>query len=230
MNARILVVEDDPAIRAGLVEVLELADYAVITAADVPAGKRLAVGADLDLVLLDLVLPGGGDGLDVLAALRRDRPERPVIILTARGAESDRVRGLTLGADDYMVKPFGAAELLARVQAVLRRAGAKAAPVAELLHLSGCTVDLGRLVATHAEGSATLTMQEAEALRLLAARRDRAVPRDELIALLWRTQAPDLGSRAIDMMVMRLRTKLGPQGAEMLVTVRGLGYRLEVVP
>ncbi len=223
MRAHLLVVEDDHAIRAGVVEILELAGFAVSQAADFPAGRRAALGMDLDLVLLDLVMPGG-DGLDILAALRRERPALPVIILTARGAEQDRVKGLKGGADDYVVKPFGADELLARVEAVLRRAGPKAAPVPDLLHLPGLDLDLGRRTARPAGGSAVeLTEQETELLRLLAERRDRAVPREELHSLLGKGGV-DLGSRAVDMLVARLRDKIGQAGV--IVTVRGLGYRL----
>src|SRR6516225_1533270 len=118
--ARIVVVEDDPAIRRGVVDALRITGYDVVEAADGAVGLEEAVRLGVDLVLLDLLLPKR-DGLDVLAEIRKVRPTLPVIILTARGTEDDRVRGLKMGADDYVVKPFSARELLARVEAVLRR-------------------------------------------------------------------------------------------------------------
>ncbi len=227
-RAHVLVVEDDAAIRSGIVDCLELAGYQVSTAADFASGRQAATALPVDLALLDLVLPGG-DGLDILAMIRRTRPALPVVLLTARGAQHDRVRGLRAGADDYVVKPFGVDELLARVEAVLRRAGPKAAPVAEALALPGAVADLGRREVRRADGGRDdLTAQEADLLRFLAERCDRAVPRDELTGLLWRTSAPDLGSRAVDMLVLRLRPKLGDDAKcpRALLTVRGVGYRL----
>src|SRR5947208_943846 len=121
-TARIVVVEDEPAIRRGVVDLLRASGYEVAEAADGARGLEEAVRRGVDLVLLDLLLPRK-DGLVVLAELRKVRPTLPVIILTARGTEDDRVRGLKMGADDYVVKPFSARELLARVEAILRRAG-----------------------------------------------------------------------------------------------------------
>ncbi len=118
---RIVVVEDEPAIRRGVVDVLRASGYEVVEAADGACGQEEAVRLGVSLVLLDLMLPRK-DGLEVLGEVRRLRPTLPVIVLTARGSEDDRVRGLTMGADDYVVKPFSARELLARVEAVLRRA------------------------------------------------------------------------------------------------------------
>lgn len=119
-KARIVVVEDEPAIRRGVADALRLSGYEVTEAGDGALGFREGAAAGVDLVLLDLLLPKR-DGLDVLSELRRICPTRPVIILTARGSEDDRVRGLKMGADDYVVKPFSAKELIARVEAVLRR-------------------------------------------------------------------------------------------------------------
>ena len=228
MRAHILVVEDDPAIRSGIVEILDLSGFQISEAGDFPSGRRAALGMDVDLVLLDLVMPGG-DGLDILAALRQARPALPVIILTARGAEHDRVKGLKGGADDYVVKPFGADELVARVEAVLRRSGAKAAPAPELITLGGIEVDLGRRQArTGAGPGVELTEQECDLLKLLSERRDRVVPREELHSLLWKNQGVDLNSRAVDMLVARVREKLGDDARhpKLIATVRGLGYRL----
>src|SRR4051812_31130512 len=126
-KARIVVVEDEPAIRRGVSDALRITGYDVAEAADGHSGLIAASQPHVDLVLLDILLPRR-DGLDVLCDLRKTYPARPVILLTARGTEEDRVRGLKLGADDYVVKPFSARELLARVEAILRRAGPKPPP------------------------------------------------------------------------------------------------------
>src|SRR5436309_11731382 len=141
-KARIVVVEDEPAIRRGVSDALRLSGYEVTEAADGSVGLREAAADGVDLVLLDLLLPKR-DGLDVLADLRRTCPTRPVIILTARGTEDDRVRGLKMGADDYVVKPFSAKELLARVEAVLRRT-LRPAPEVRTVKVGKGTIDLQR--------------------------------------------------------------------------------------
>src|SRR5438874_9803873 len=141
-KARIVVVEDEPAIRRGVSDALRLSGYEVTEAGDGIHGLREGAAAGVDLVLLDLLLPKR-DGLDVLAELRRTCPTRPVIILTARGTEEDRVRGLKMGADDYVVKPFSAKELIARVEAVLRRT-LKAAAEVSVAHVGRGRIDLRR--------------------------------------------------------------------------------------
>ena len=226
-TARILVVEDDAAIRTGVVTCLELEGFAVATAVDAASGRRAALHGGHDLILLDLVLPGG-DGLDILAELRRHQMRVPVIIMTARGAESDRVRGLRGGADDYVVKPFGTAELLARVDAVLRRSVAAHAPVPENVTVGGATFDLGRREVHLAGAGATLTLSEQEVavLRILATHRTRAVTREELLAALAHGGGIDRSSRAVDMLMVRLRGKLGADGEAIISTVRGCGYQL----
>jgi DNA-binding response OmpR family regulator len=226
-RATILVVEDDAAIRDGVVAGLAGAGFAVRTATTHAEGVRAMPQDGIDLILLDLVLPGG-DGLDLLARLRAVRPERAVIIMTARGAEPDRVKGLRQGADDYLVKPFGLDELLARVEAVLRRAGVRLAPAGMVLRWAGGSADLARRHAMVGAAEHDLSPQEADLLRLLAERRDRAVPREELLGLLWRAGATGLTSRAIDMTVLRLREKLAddPAAPRVVATVRGVGYRL----
>lgn len=224
-TARILVVEDDAAIRAGVVTCLELEGFAVTTAVDAASGRRAALHGGHDLILLDLVLPGG-DGLDILAELRRHQVSVPVIIMTARGAESDRVRGLRGGADDYVVKPFGTAELLARVDAVLRRSVAAHAPVPENFTVGGATFDLGRREAHFGGTTITLSEQEVAVLRILATHRTRVVTREELLAALAHGGGIDRSSRAVDMLMVRLRGKLGADGEAIIRTVRGCGYQL----
>ena len=198
----------------------------MLEAASFDQGMALAHGADYDVLLLDLALPGG-DGLDILASLRSARNVVPVLILTARGAESDRVRGLRGGADDYLVKPFGSDELAARVEALLRRGGVKPRAIAGPLQLGMVEVDVTRQRASWPAGGAELTAQEVALLQLLAERREAVVSRTELHALLWPGQPVDLHSRALDMAVRRLREKLGP-AASSVVTVRGVGLRLDL--
>jgi len=225
MKKRVLVVEDDPAIRQGVLDALEFEGYSTLSAARGDEGLEKAIRAELDLVLLDLVLPGK-DGLDVLKELREVRPALPVIILTARGAEADRVKGLGLGADDYVVKPFGVKELLARVQAVLRRSAERPAAVGTL-SIPGGTVDLALRQARFGRSERVeLSERETELLRYLAANAGRAVSREELLARVWRTDPDGLETRTVDMLVARLREKLrdDPEDPKALLTVRGQGY------
>ena len=222
------MIEDDAAIRSAVVAILEIEGYGVYEADTYERGLAAVHGMDYDVLLLDLALPGG-DGLDILASLRRARNFTPVLILTARGAESDRVRGLRGGADDYLVKPFGGDELAARVEALLRRSGARTHGLTGPLRLGDVVVDTAKQRASWPAGQAELTTQEVELLTLLAERDQDVVPRAEVHALLWPGQTVDLQSRALDMAVRRLREKLGP-AATYLVTVRGVGLRLDVVP
>src|SRR5687767_4053443 len=174
-KVRVLVVEDDAAIRRGIVDALSFAGYATRAAGTGTAGLDLAVQSDCDLVLLDLVLPGK-DGLEILQAVRAVRPTLPVIILTARGDEMDRVQGLRLGADDYVVKPFSVKELLARVEAVLRRmrAGPPTGEAQPELAIPGGHIDLARREARFADGARVeLSEREAALLGYLVRHADR---------------------------------------------------------
>ena len=221
MSRRILVVEDDAAIREALVDALGFAKHEVLSAADAPGGLELALRRDYDLLLLDLMLPGG-NGFELLEELRRSRPTVPVIILTARGQESDRVRGLRMGADDYVVKPFSIRELLARVDAVLRRSAERPVDIEEL-QLAECKVDLARREARFSDGGrCDLSEREADLLRYLAANPGRAMSREEILTRVWRVGS-QTQTRTIDMTVARLREKL--RQANVVETVRGKGYR-----
>lgn len=225
-DLRILTIEDDPAIRRGVVDTLRFVGYQVLEAGDAPQGRALARTSEIDLVLLDLVLPGG-DGLDLLQEIRRLRPTLPVIVLTARGQESDRVRGLREGADDYVVKPFSVQELLARVEAVLRRSPGRPLDV-EGAAIPGGQIDLPRREIRFRDGQrAELSEREVELLRYLIVHRGRAVAREELLANVWRISPRGLTTRTIDMHIARLREKLrdDPQRPVILQTVRGTGYR-----
>ena len=224
---KVLVVEDDAAIRRGLVDALEFTGFSVIQAADGDAGLKSAMNCDYDLLLLDLVLPKR-DGLEILRELRTARPTLPVIILTARGREDDRVEGLRLGADDYVVKPFSVKELLARVDAVLRRSPERPSDVRKL-KIPGGVCDLARREVRFDDGAREeLTEREIELLRYLASNSSRAVSRDEILARVWRLDPRGLDTRTVDMHIARLREKLhdDPQDPRVILTVRGKGYAL----
>jgi two-component system alkaline phosphatase synthesis response regulator PhoP len=221
----ILVIEDDPAIRRVIVDALRFDGYEPLAAATFREGKEAAQTATCDLVLLDLVLPGG-DGLDLLATVRQGRPSLPVIVMTARGGEDERVRGLSLGADDYVVKPFSVKELLARVAAVLRRSAERPTDLTEV-GFAGGTADLARAELRFADGGRdSLSEREAEVLRYLAQRPGRVVSRAELLEKVWRLPANRVQTRTIDMLVARLRDKLRDDAAvpRIIQTVRGKGY------
>ncbi len=222
---RILVVEDDPAIRRGLVDALSMASYEAIEAADGEAGLKQALTQPVDLILLDLMLPGK-DGLEVLREVRVARAGLPVVIITARGLEADRVKGLQLGADDYVVKPFSVRELLARVEAVLRRSPERPVEVGEL-KIPGGTADLERSEIRFDDGrTASLSEREMELLRYLASHPDRPVSRDEILLRVWGMDPKGIETRTVDVHIGRLREKLGddPASPAILKTVRGKGY------
>jgi len=178
-----------------------------------------------DLVLLDLVLPGR-DGLDILRAVRETRPALPVIVLTARGEEADRVQGLRLGADDYVVKPFSVNELLARVDVVLRRSAERPSDVVEVA-IPGGVADLARAEVRFDDGErCELTARESDLLRYLARNPGRVVTREEILARVWRMDPEWADTRTIDMHVTRLRRKVRDdhERPRVILTVRGRGY------
>lgn len=225
-TACVLIVEDDPAIRAGLRDALSLAGYGTLEAGDGRTGLQFALAGGVDLVLLDIMLPEI-DGLHVLERVREERRALPVICLTALGEQADRVRGLRAGADDYIVKPFGLDELLARVEAVLRRA----APAGEpgTIEIAGRSINLARHEVTLASGETKILPQrEAEVLGYLAANRGRAISREELLEKVWGIDPRGMQTRTVDMAIVRLREALGDTGPDhaVIVTVRGRGYML----
>jgi DNA-binding response OmpR family regulator len=236
MNAaRIVVVEDEPAIRRGVGDALRLSGYEVVEAADGQRGRDEALRRGVDLVLLDLLLPYL-DGLQVLTEIRRIRPTLPVIILTARGSEDDRVRGLKMGADDYVLKPFSARELLARVEAVLRRSIDRPDEV-QMIRLGHARIDMARREIRWSERErAELSETETALLGYLVTHKKRAVSREELLLRLWGFGPQGIETRTIDMHIARLRTKLrdpsGKETPEAILTVRSQGYMAgpELVP
>jgi len=225
MSHTILVVEDDAAIRRGIVDALKFEGYTTFEACDGAAGLDMALGVNCNLILLDLVLPKR-DGLSILKEVKLAKPTLPVIILTARGEEHDRVQGLKLGADDYVVKPFSVKELLARVQAVLRRSPERPMDVQQV-KFPGGTADLQRRELRFDKGDrCELSDREMELLRYLAINGGRAVSRDEILSRVWGMDPAGVATRTIDMHVARLREKLRDDAHEpkVLLTVRGKGY------
>ncbi len=224
---RVLVVEDDQAIREGLRDALEYAGYEVFLAEDGQRALETALAADLDLILLDLILPQR-DGLSILAEVRRLKPTLPVILVTARGAEDDRVEGLKGGADDYVVKPFSARELLARVEAVLRRSPSRVEPLSEIT-IAGRRVRFDLMRVERNGESVQLSERESQILKLLAESAGRPVSRAELLERVWGLNPQGLTTRTVDMHIARLREKLADDGSPPVIqTVRSRGYLVEL--
>jgi DNA-binding response OmpR family regulator len=221
----ILVVEDDAAIREGVVDALKFKGYKTFEADNGDDGLDMARSVDCDLLLLDLVLPGR-QGLEILKEVRETRPTLPVIILTARGEETDRIQGLQLGADDYMVKPFSVKELLARIEAVLRRSPERPSDVGKVAFPGG-VADLARCEVTFNDGQRLeLSERERDLLRYLACNPGRAISRKEILSRVWRVDPSGVETRAVDMQVARLREKIrdDPAQPRVIITVRGKGY------
>ena len=223
-EARVLVVDDEPDITALVAYHLARAGFQVKTAGTGPEALETVAAEPPDLVVLDLMLPGRS-GLEVLAELRRREETRDVgvILLTARREESDRVKGLAEGADDYLTKPFSPDELVLRVKAVLRRLQAPAQAGGQVLKAGPITVDRAALTVSVHGVALDLTPIEYRLLLILLERRGRVQSRPHLLESVWQAQ-PDIQTRTVDMHVKRLRTKLGAAG-DLIETVRGFGYR-----
>jgi DNA-binding response OmpR family regulator len=222
---KILLVEDDATIRGGLRDAFRSEGYEVLEAADGRSGLDAGLREDPDLIILDLMLPGM-DGYEVLERLRKDAVETPVLVLTAKGLEEDRVKGFALGADDYVVKPFSLAELLARVASRLRAWDReRGLSGRQMLRMGGVVVDFAARTARKDGEEIGLTPTEIDLLLFLAERRGRAVSRAEILRVVWKDDVTD---RVIDMAVLNLRKKLEEDPAKPvhLVSVRGFGYRL----
>jgi DNA-binding response OmpR family regulator len=219
---RILVVEDEASLREGLVDLLSHAGHSVSSVGDGEAAVKAGFQTDFDLVLLDLMLPRM-DGFEVCRRLREKQPGLGVLMLTARGGESDKVRGLRSGADDYITKPFGTNELLARIDSVARRLALDSGP--ERIEADGAVIDLGRCHFERDGEAHELTAREANLLRFLHRHRERAVTRAELLENVWQ-QPGDLQTRTVDMCVANLRQKIesDPAHPAIVVTVKGVGY------
>ena len=221
---RLLVVEDDPSILRGLADNLKFESYDVLTAADGESAYRLIHERKPDLVVLDLMLPNMS-GYDVCRRVRSEGVTTPIVMLTARGEEWDRVLGLDLGADDYITKPFSVRELLARIRAVLRRTQAAHGQVDELA-FDDVVVDFRKYEARRGGTALDMTRKEFGLLRLLASRAGEVVTRDELLDEVWGYEAMPT-TRTVDNHVASVRAKLERNPAEPrhLLTIRGVGYR-----
>ena len=221
---RILVVEDEADMARGLQYNLEARGYEVVLAGDGDAGYAAALSRAPDLVVLDVMLPKR-DGFDVCRALRRAAPALPVLMLTARGGEDDLVLGLKLGADDYLRKPFSVAELMARIEALLRRSSADRGKPGRL-EFAEVIVDFERHQATRRHEPLELTPKEFEIVRYFAAHQGMVVSRDALLNAVWGyTSAPN--TRTVDAHIVKLRQKLEdvPSEPRHLLTVHGIGYK-----
>jgi DNA-binding response OmpR family regulator len=219
----VLVVEDEPAIRSGLCDVLAFHGYAPSAVETGEEGLRRALETDYALVLLDVMLPGLS-GFEVCQELRAKRPEQPILMLTARGAEEDVVRGLHCGADDYVTKPFSVSELMARIAALLRRAGRATGPAEEPFTLGTWRIDPGPRQACGGDTSVALSRREIAMLALLARERGRIVSRRTLLREVWGMSRVDhIQTRTVDVHMAKLRKKLADVPIE---TVRGEGYRV----
>ena len=224
---RILVVDDEPDIVALVAYHLARAGYRVSTASGGGDAIEVALRERPALVVLDLMLPDRS-GYDVLEQLRTEDATHDiaVLLLTARREEPDRIRGLSLGADDYLTKPFSPQELVLRVGAILRRLSAGGATSGDRLQIGALQIDLGAHQVKVAGEAVDLTPTEFKLLLTLAERRGRVQARAHLLETVWEA-APDIQTRTVDMHVQRLRAKLGAAG-DMIETVRGFGYRLRV--
>jgi len=219
----ILVVEDEPSIRQGLLDVLVFRGYRTSAAVDGKQALRTATSARFDLVLLDVMLPEV-DGFTVCEELRRTQQELPILLLTAKNSEEDVLRGFEAGADDYVTKPFSVRQLLARVQALLKRSRK---PGAEGFRVGPFEVNPEHALLKGEASEVELSQKEVEILRLLAEEPGRIVSRRVLLREVWGMHNAELvETRTVDVHIGKLRKKLGSHGVELLETVRGQGYRL----
>jgi two-component system, OmpR family, alkaline phosphatase synthesis response regulator PhoP len=223
--SKILVIDDEPGILKLITAYLKPEGYEVHTASDGETGLKAARAFKPDLVLLDIMLPGL-DGIDLLARLRRES-DVYVILLTARTEETDKVIGLTVGADDYVTKPFSPRELVARIKAALRRIKASPAPDGEILSFQRVRIDTGARTVSVDDRPVELTAIEFDLLRAIAENRGRVLTREQLLEKVWGGNYYG-EMRVVDVHLGHVRQKLGVEG--LIATVRGVGYRFEDQP
>jgi DNA-binding response OmpR family regulator len=222
---RVLIVEDEPTLAEGLAEALRFQGYECDVAADGPTGLARARRGPYDVMLLDVMLPEMS-GFEVMETLREEGCKIPTIILTAKGAEDDKVRGLEVGADDYVTKPFAIRELVARVGAQVRRTRLDRGD-GDTFEADGVRFDIGRLEALRGEEHIPLTPREGEILLYLRAREGNVVTRDEFLLEVWRYPTANVETRTVDNTLAALRKKVerDPADPAIIKTVRGKGYR-----
>ena len=223
----ILVVEDEEKIRSALTDFLEFHNFEVTEAADGLEAERAVAGRRFDLMLLDLMLPKIS-GEQLCFKWRHDGLQTPIIMLTAKGQEKEKVAGLNLGADDYITKPFSLEELLARINAVLRRTD-PARAVGQTFRFSDLDVDIAGLKIKRSEEEIEISKREAAIVQHFAANPNRVISRDELYKEVWNETMSELGTRTVDMHIAKLRSKIEHDAADpqIIKTVRGAGYKYE---
>ena len=224
---QILVIEDEPDMLRGLGDALSFEGYRVISASNGEEGVEEARKKHPDLVVLDLMLPGI-NGFQVCEKIRTFDPNVPIIMLTARHQEADKVRGLELGADDYVTKPFSVAELLARIRAMFRRMARVSTTPEEIITVGDSTVDLNKHTLARGDQTHALTFYETELLRMLHKRKNEPVPRDEILDEIWGLEATPT-NRTVDNFIVKLRRKIEDDHKDPrhILTIYGVGYKLD---
>ncbi len=223
----ILIVEDEEKILAALKDFLKYHDFKVVVALDGLEAERTVAGKNFDLILLDLMLPKIS-GEQLCSKWRRDGLQTPIIMLTAKGQEKEKIAGLNLGADDYITKPFSLEELLARIKAVLRRTD-PARMVGQCFKFADMDVDIAALKVKRKDMEIEITKREAGIIQYFAANPNRIISREELYKEVWNDIMTDLGTRTTDMHIAKLRSKIERDSADpqIIKTVRGAGYKYE---
>jgi DNA-binding response OmpR family regulator len=226
MSSRILVAEDEAPMRRGITILLQAKGYEVIEAGTGPEALLKARQARPDLIVLDVMLPGA-TGFEVLQTLRAEGAHTPVIMLTAKGTESDKVLGFAMGVDDYITKPFSALELLGRIEAVLRRCSTPVSTASQALAIGLAEVDFERLDVRRAGRALDLPSRALDVLHVLANAKGRLVKRDDLLDEVWGSDA--VNPRTLDNVMVKLRQAIEPEPdrPRYLLTIRGRGYRLD---
>jgi DNA-binding response OmpR family regulator len=228
-DAHILIVEDEQKIRTALRDFLEFHGFEVSEAVDGLEAERTVAEEQFDLILLDLMLPKIS-GEQLCTKWRQEGLQSPVIMLTAKGQQKEKIVGLNLGADDYITKPFSLEELLARIRAVLRRTD-PARAVGRCFKFADLDVDIAALKIKRDNEETKITKREAEIIRYFAANPNRVISREELYKEVWNETMTELGTRTMDMHIAKLRGKIEPDAAEpqIIKTIRGAGYKYEVL-
>jgi len=228
LKPSILVVEDEEKIRLALKDFLEYHEFTVSEAADGLQAQMIVAQGQFDLILLDLMLPKIS-GEQLCSIWRQNALQTPIIIVTAKGQEKERIKGLDLGADDYITKPFSLEEMLARIKAVLRRTDPTRA-VGQAFRFADLDIDVGALKARREDKEIEITKREAAIIQYFAANPNRVISREELYKEVWHDTMTDLGTRTMDMHIAKLRSKIEPDTADptIIKTVRGAGYKYEV--
>ena len=228
----ILIIEDEAAIRTGLTDALVYHGYRVDSVPDGKQGLEKALSGKFDLILLDLMLPGM-DGFEICDAVRQVDRQQPIIMLTAKTSDEDIITGLSLGADDYVAKPFSVAQLILRIKAVLRRSRADLSALQWLELDGGVRIDFANLCGARGDEPLVFTRREAEILQYLLANSSRPVSREELLTKVWGyDRNAEIETRTVDIHMAKLRRKIevDAKSPRHLVTVRGAGYRLITGP